>query len=234
MTLVRTPDDLLMLLDDLLSGQDAGRWDALFADRATPCPFFVDVPDENLVDWCDSGLLTPGRALELGCGHGRNAVYLAGRGHTVDAVDFSPAALDWARERASAAGVDVTFHERSIFDLDPEPGSYDLVYDGGCFHHVAPHRRPQYVDLVRRALRPGGRFGLVCFRPDGGGGLTDREVYERRTLAGGLGYSEEQLRTLWGDGFAVDVLRPMRASTGETFGAGFLWVLLATRAGPRA
>lgn len=229
MTLVRTADDLLTLLDDLLAGQDGARWDAFFADRAAPCPFFVDVPDENLVEWCDTGLVTPGRVLELGCGNGRNAVHLARRGGTVDAVDFSAEALAWAREQAAAAGVEVAFHERSIFDLDPEPGSYDLVYDGGCFHHVAPHRRPQYVDLVRRALAPGGRFGLVCFRPDGGGGLTDREVYERRTLGGGLGYSEEQLRSLWGDGFTVEVLRPMRSGGDGVYGEGFLSVLLATR-----
>ncbi len=82
---------------------------------------------------------------------------------------------------------------------------------------------------MRRALRPGGRFGLVCFRPEGGGGLTDREVYERRTLGGGLGYSDEQLLALWGEGFTVEVLRPMVASTDWTFGEDFLSVLLATR-----
>lgn len=229
MTLVRTPDDLLTLLDDLLTGQDGERWDAFFADRARPCPFFVDVPDENLVEWFDTGRLRPGRVLEPGCGNGRNAVFLARRGCTVDAVDFSARALGWARERAAGAGVEVTFHERSIVDVDPDPGSYDLVYDGGCFHHVAPHRRPQYVELVRRALRPGGHFGLVCFRPEGGGGLTDREVYERRTLGGGLGFSDDQLRALWGDGFTVEVLRPMTASTGSTFGEDVLTVLLATR-----
>lgn len=48
MSFVRTADDLLTLLDDLLTGQDRERWDALFADRAAPRPFFVDVPDENL------------------------------------------------------------------------------------------------------------------------------------------------------------------------------------------
>lgn len=230
MTLVRTPDDLLTLLDGLLTGQDAGRWDALFADRATPRPFFVDLPDENLVRWFDTGRIGPGRVLELGCGNGRNAVFLARRGCAVDAVDFSAQALGWAREQAAAAGVEVAFHQRSIFDLDPGPGSYDLVYDGGCLHHVAPHRRPQYLELVRRALRPGGRFGLVCLRPGSGGGLTDREVYQRRTLGGGLGFSAEQLRALCGDDLTVEVLRPMTASTGSTFGEEFLTVLLATRA----
>lgn len=232
MTFVRTPADLLTLLDDLLTGQDGARWDAFFADRARPCPFLVDLPDENLAGWVEQGVLAPGRALELGCGHGRNAVHLARHGWRVDAVDFSATALDRARESAAAAGVDVTLHHGSVLDLRPDEGGYDLVYDSGCFHHVAPHRRPQFVDVVRRALAPGGRFGLVCFSPEGGSGLTDREVYERRTLGGGLGYSEDRLRALWSDGFVVDELRPLRAGVPGRFGEEFLTALLATRVTP--
>ncbi|MBW0115557.1 SAM-dependent methyltransferase, partial [Pseudonocardia abyssalis] len=193
------------------------------------CPFLVDDPDENLAGWVEQGLLQPGRALELGCGHGRNAVFLAAHGWDVDAVDLSAQALGWARERAAAAGVVVTSHHRSLFDLVVEPGAYDLVYDSGCLHHVAPHRRPQYLDLVRRALAPGGRFGLVCFGPDGGSGLTDAEVYQRRTLGGGLGFSDGQLRALCSDGFCVEELRPMDPSVPGRFGEGYLTVLLATR-----
>lgn len=215
---LRTRDDVLNLLDDLLDGQGGDRWDALFADRATPRPFLVDDPDENLVEWVEDGRLPPGRALELGPGNGRNAVYLAERSWTVDAVDFSAEAVAWTGQRAAAAGVVVGVQHRSIFDLDHEPGCYDLVYDAGCLHHIAPHRRPDYVELVRGALRPGGAFGLVCFRPEGGSGRTDREVYEHRSLGGGLGYTEEQLRLLLADGFAIEVLRQMRTGLPERFG----------------
>ncbi len=164
-------------------------WGEFFADRAKPCPFFVDWPDENLAAWFGDGTLTPGRVLELGCGHGRNALYLAGQGCRVDAVDFSAQAIDWARERAQSAGAAVHFQRCSIFDATVADGSYDLVYDCGCFHHLPPHRRRDYVDLVSRALRPGGSYGLVCFRPEGGSGYTDQQVYERASLGGGLGYS---------------------------------------------
>jgi len=46
---------------------------------------------------------------------------------------------------------------------------------------------------VRAALKPGGSYGLVCFRPEGGSGFTDQQVYERASLGGGLGYSEDHL-----------------------------------------
>ncbi len=227
-----TTQDTLRMLDALLAQRGGSWWDGFFEDRAKPCPFFVEWPDENLVEWFDQGRLSPGRVLELGSGHGRNATFLAARGCRVDAVDFSAEAIGWAKERAQASGVAVNFQCRDIFDVVIEEGSYDLVYDAGCFHHLAPHRRAAYLDLVRRALKPGGHFALVCFRPEGGGEFTDRQVYERWSLGGGLGYTEERLRALWDGGpFAVQVLRQMNAKPGEgpTYGQNFLWVLLATK-----
>lgn len=229
---IYTTDDTLRMLDALLADRGDGWWNGFFSDRAKPCPFFVEWPDENLVEWFDEGRLVPGRVLELGSGQGRNASFLAGRGCRVDAVDFSAEALGWAAERAKAAGVAVNFQCCDIFDAVFEEGSYDLVYDSGCFHHLAPHRRLAYVELVRRALKPGGRLGLVCFRPEGGGDFTDQQVYENRSLGGGLGYSEEHLRVLWDEEpFSVDVLRQMVKQGGEgpVFGEEFLWAVLATK-----
>ena len=72
---------------------------------------------------------------------------------------------------------------------------------------------------------------MTCFRPEGGGGLSDDEVYERRTLAGGLGYTEAQLRELWSGPFEIVSLRQMheRPAGGDVFGKSFLWVLLARK-----
>jgi SAM-dependent methyltransferase len=230
---VYTRDDVLRMLDGLLASHGSAWWGEFFADRAKPCPFFVDWPDENLAQWFGDGTLAPGRVLELGCGHGRNALYLAGQGCHVDAVDFSAQAIGWATERAQSAAAAVHFQCCSIFDATFPEASYDLVYDAGCFHHLAPHRRLDYVRLVSRALRPGGSYGLVCFRPEGGSGYTDQQVYERASLGGGLGYPADRLRALWDTApFAVRVLRQMRktASREHRFGEDFLWVLLATKA----
>ncbi len=213
------------MLDRLLEDRSGAWWDGFFADRAKPCPFFVNWPDESLAADIESGEILPGRALELGCGHGRNALYMASRGYTVDAVDFSQEAIAWAVERADSAELAVNFVCGSIFNVEISPASYDLVYDCGCFHHVAPHRRKTYVELVSSALKPGGTFCLICFRPEGGSGLTDQQVYERRTLGGGLGYSEERLRQVFSGRFDMARIRQMNEmpQDAQLFGKDFLW-----------
>jgi hypothetical protein len=93
-------------------------------------------------------------------------------------------------------------------------------------HPAATHQRPR---LVGRVLRS---YGLVCFRPEGGSGYTDRQVYERASLGGGLGYSEHHLRAIWDRSpFSVRVLRQMAKTDGQGpyFGEDFLWALLATK-----
>ncbi|HET6704688.1 class I SAM-dependent methyltransferase [Amycolatopsis sp.] len=91
---VRTVDDLLRMLDGLFDDHPApDRWDRFYADRDRPVPFFVSNPDENLDGWLRDGPLRGGRALELGCGPGRNALRLAAAGYEVDAVDLSPTAI---------------------------------------------------------------------------------------------------------------------------------------------
>ncbi len=167
---IRTVEDVLQLLDGLFAPEAdrwtadaASWWDGFYADRSKPVPFFVAKPDENLVAYLERGLLTPGRALDLGCGPGRNALHLAAAGFAVDAVDLSPAALAWAGDRAREAEADVRFLCGDAFALaDTElNGPYDLIYDSGCFHHLPPHRRISYLALLDRALAPGGHFALT-------------------------------------------------------------------------
>src|SRR5882757_9511072 len=121
---VRGVEDVLRLLDGLFAveadrwtGGGASWWDGFYADRGKGVPFFVDKPDESLESYLKRGLLAPGRALDLGCGPGRNAGRLAAAGFDVDAVDLSPVAVEWAGERAREAGAEVRFHCGDAFAL---------------------------------------------------------------------------------------------------------------------
>jgi len=219
-------------LDALLAERQDDWWNDFYADRAKPVPFFGPQPDESLSTWINDELIPPGKAVDLGCGNGRNAVFLAKSGFIVEGVDYSRTAIEWAAQRANEADAHVHLHNASVFDVSLPSESYDLVYDSGCFHHMPPHRRSNYIALVAAALRPGGWFGMTCFRPEGGGGLSDDEVYQRRTMGGGLGYTDTRLRELWSGQFEVTTLRQMKEcpADGSVFGKSFLWVMLACKA----
>ncbi len=219
---VRSVEDVLTLLDGLF---EAPGWDDFYADRDRPVPFFADKPDENLVSYLDRGLVRPGRALDLGCGHGRNAAHLAAAGFTVDAVDLSQTAIEWARER----NTDVRFLCGNAFTLDL--GEYDLVYDSGCFHHLPPHRRISYLALLDRRLKPGGHLGLACFAAGGmGSEIPDEDLYRQAGLDGGLAYTPEALRWIFADLTEVE-LRPMAEEPQDSprYGVPFLWTALFQR-----
>lgn len=223
---IRSHEDLLDMLDSLLR-EPSGFWNEFYANRAKGIPFFVNKPDENLVDYFDTGLIQPGKVLELGSGPGRNAIYLADKGCAVDAVDLSQASIDWAKERAEERGLAINFIHQNIFDLTFNEGTYDIVYDSGCFHHIALHRRNDYLELVGKALKPGGHFAITCFVEGGelgGSDMTDWDVYRQRSLNGGLGFTEEKLRDIFGSFEPVEIRMMRKAEEAEeVFGVLGLW-----------
>lgn len=226
---IRTQDDLLNMLDALLR-EPTAFWDSFYEDRTKRIPFFVDKPDENLVAYVEQTQLPLTRVLELGSGPGRNALYLAERGSQVDAIDLAQSSIDWANERANERQLDVRFRQGNLFELSIEDGAYDFVYDSGCFHHIAPHRRHDYIRVVTDALRPGGCFALTCFVEGGqygGSDMTDWDVYRQRSLQGGLGFTEDKLRSIF-DTFDVLEIRLMQeaAPTDPVFGLSGLWTAL--------
>jgi SAM-dependent methyltransferase len=225
---IRSLADLLRLLDGLFP-RGADWWDGFYADRDRPVPFFAAKPDENLVSLLDSGLVAPGRALDLGAGPGRNAIHLARAGFTVDAVDLSATAVAWGEERAAEAGVDVRFRCGDVFALDLD-GPYDLVHDSGCFHHLAPHRRLSYLAMLDRHLAPGGYLALTCFAadvPEPASTVPDAQLYRDGDLGGGLAYTAAELRWVFAGLTEVEI-RHMVDEPDESprFGEPFLWAAL--------
>jgi SAM-dependent methyltransferase len=135
----------------------------------------------------------PGRALDIGCGSGRDAVYLAKRGWRVTAVDLVDAALAAGRQRADAEGVDVEWVKGDVGQLDRlglEPG-YSLLYDFGCIQGLTdPARRGAAAGLTRLAA-PMAMLFLFAFRA-------------RRRLVLPRGMDEDDVLRLLGAGWDLE------------------------------
>jgi len=110
-----------------------------------------------------SGRLHPGRAIDLGCGEGDNAIYLAERGFEVTGVDYAEAAIDKARAKAARAGVTVDFQVGDLTELVDVDGPFDVLVDYGVYDDLRLDQRPLYVRTVERLVRPGSQFFFWCF-----------------------------------------------------------------------
>lgn len=226
--IVRSEADVLNMLDDLLEKRDSEWWDSFYSDKSKPIPIFTDRPDENLVSYIEKGIFKPGKVLDVGCGNGRNSIFLAKSGFQVDAIDFSQKSIDWACENARSQSVEVNFYCDSIFNLCTSPHTYDYIFDSGCLHHIKPHRRNQYLKTIYSMLKPEGHFGLVCFNLKGGANISDYDVYREYSMKGGLAYTEEKLKDILEPFFNILEFREMQETVGgEIFGKDFLWAVLA-------
>ena len=131
------------------------------------------------------GAIPPGRALDLGCGPGRQAIYLARHGWQVTGVDYVARALETARRRAADAGVAPTWVQGDVTRLD-ELGigtGVDLLLDYGCFHGLNDAQREAYAAGVAAIAAPGATFLLNVFAPGRRGpaprGVSREEVEQR-------------------------------------------------------
>jgi SAM-dependent methyltransferase len=105
-----------------------------------------------------TGLQT-GTALELACGSGTNAVWLASQGWRTTAVDWSPVALANGKAKADAAGVSVEWLERDLLNWSPPARSFDLVVI--VYLHLPPAERGPVYAAAAAAVAPGGRLLIV-------------------------------------------------------------------------
>ena len=103
--------------------------------------------------------LTPGKALDLATGEGRNAIWLAKRGWAVTGVDFSAVALGKAREIAADVGVAAEWVDADVIDYEPEPAAFDLVTI--LYLHLERPERRRVWAAASRAVAPGGTLLIV-------------------------------------------------------------------------
>ena len=101
-----------------------------------------------------------GRILDVGCGAGTNALFLARRGYRATGVDLADGAIAAAKERARKARLTVDFRVADALDLPFPAASFDGASDFGCFHTIPAELRKGYARELARVLRPGASFAL--------------------------------------------------------------------------
>ncbi|MFY0532576.1 class I SAM-dependent methyltransferase [Nannocystis pusilla] len=138
-------------------------WETLYRQQpGETLPWYYADLDPDLATALRDHGLARGRLLDLGTGPGTQAIALAARGFEATGSDLSATAVAKATALAQAHGVPVTFVQDDVL-ASRLTGSFDAVFDRGCFHVIAPARRDTYVDAVARRLAAGGLLLLKTF-----------------------------------------------------------------------
>ncbi|MCX9073107.1 MAG: class I SAM-dependent methyltransferase [Candidatus Methanoperedens sp.] len=181
-------------------------------------PWNIETPPDALVELVDSGKVKPCKTIDLGCGTGNYAIYLASKGFDVTGIDISPAAINIAKENAKKKGVKERFLVADVLgDLDEVRETFDFAYDWELLHHIFPEKRKKYVENVYKILNPGGKYLSVCFSekdPEFGGSGKYRE-----TRLGTLLYfsSEDELRDLFKPYFNIKELKTIEVTAKSAY-----------------
>ncbi|GMR09211.1 MAG: hypothetical protein BMS9Abin28_0029 [Anaerolineae bacterium] len=117
-------------------------------------------PDQHLVGLLESGRIPPCRAIDLGCGTGRNALFLAQKGFDVTGVDFASSAIAKAKQKADVAGLKAEFMVDDLTNIRNVTGTFDFLVDAGVLDVLHPKSRDLYVQNVLPLTHPGSRFFL--------------------------------------------------------------------------
>jgi SAM-dependent methyltransferase len=172
--------------------------------RPEEIPWNNEQPPELLMELVKSGQVKPDRALDLGCGLGNYAIWLAGLGFEVVGVDGSPTAIKIAKQNANKKEVRCRFLVADLTGDWPDlGGQFDFVYDWGLLHHIPHEQRQTYVQNVHRVLKPKGKYASLCFNEKDTAFEGKEKI--RNTHLGTAVYlsSEDELRKLFGRLFEI-------------------------------
>ena len=154
-------------------------WEAKYLQQDTP--WDSQIPSQELRSVLAEYDVATGKAIELGCGSGTNAVYLATNNWQVTAVDCSPAALQLAQEKSALAEAEVRWIEADVQHFDLPGETFGFVFDRGCYHCCRRVDLPGYLTSLENLTHLGSHFLCLCGNPSDGtsGGpprVTEEEI----------------------------------------------------------
>jgi ubiquinone/menaquinone biosynthesis C-methylase UbiE len=196
---------------------DQQRFEQAYQSQA---PWDTGRPQPAIAKLAEAGQIR-GSVLDVGCGTGENALYLAARGHETWGIDFVPVAIERAKAKAAQRGIDATFVVGNALELNKLGKQFDTVIDCGLFHTFADEERPVFVQGLAEVLGPGGVLHILCFSDEEPGSEGPRRV------------SQREIRDAFRHGWKVERIEPVRFESiprpdGPTFTPGGPKAWLAT------
>jgi SAM-dependent methyltransferase len=181
-------------------------------------PWEIGAPQGAVVRLCEAGRVR-GSVIDLGCGTGDNALYLASRGHRVLGVDASAKAIGLATRKAATRGSSAEFRVEDALRLEGVKERFDVALDSGLFHTLGDALRPRYARALARVMKPGSTLHLLCF--------SDREP----AWGGPRRVSRRELEATWTAPFAIESIEPERFLSQRSVGGSEAWLATIVHVG---
>ncbi len=145
-------------------------------------PWDIGRPQKEFIRLAEDGEIN-GRVLDVGCGTGENALYLAHLGFEVWGIDAAPSAIKKAREKAKECGITVNFLVSDALKLQLLQNKFDTIIDCGLFHVFSDEERPIFAAGLSSALCHGGKYLMLCFSEHEPGSYGPRRVTQAEIQA---------------------------------------------------
>ncbi len=163
-------------------------------------PWIIDQAQPDLIAAAEKGEVCGPTVLDVGCGDGNNAIYLASRGFDVTGIDFSAKAISIAKQKAANAKVAVTFLTLDALKIGSLDKRFDTVIDFGLFHNLGDDDRRRYVRGLSEVCVNKGQFLMMCLGDKAG----EYPVYPNRYPPT---VSQDEIRAYFSDGWNIDWFR---------------------------
>lgn len=181
------------------SSTPSEHFDAVYVE-GTPL-WEIGRPQREFKALAEAGMIR-GRVLDVGCGTGANALYLAARGHDVCGIDVSRVAIERAQEKATDLGLRAAFTVGDAMALDRiYERRFDTVIDCGLFHLISEEEREVYLRSVHRVLNESGAYAVLLLSDRNSAGLWP------------CGLTEHHTRSVFGAGWRVEFVRDVEIET---------------------
>ena len=132
-------------------------WEEHYQSDSGQLPWDIGTPSPELIEYFDTLAQPPFHVLEIGCGTGTNALWMAEKGCDVLATDISPTAIEKAKKKPRPVGAKLDFQVSNILEQAPSgKATVDFVFDRGVYHTMSLEQRPVFIDAVAKILRAGG------------------------------------------------------------------------------